>query len=126
MKTVIKLLSLVILLLMLQGARAQDVAGTKTQTPEERAQVITAWMKENLSLDEVQLAKVGAINLKYARMNEPVLKDGGSRFSKFKKLRSNQNEKDKELKSVFTPDQFDRYLSLEKELKDKIKNRKSQ
>lgn len=124
MKNLIKLLSLILMMALFQTASAQD-STMKGGTPEQRAQLQTAWMKDKLALNETQVGQVSAINLKYAKMNDPVLKGSDNKFSKFKKLKAAQKDKEKELKGILAPDQFTKYLAMQDEMKDKMKNRKS-
>jgi hypothetical protein len=105
------------------SAAAQDTqTSLKDKTPEQRAQFMTDMMKSKLSLDSVQLTKVQDINLKYAREADPVIKGDGGRFSKLRQLKSIQNQKDKELKTVFTVDQYKQYQELEAAMREKMKN----
>lgn len=125
MKNLFRYAAIILMVALSQAVVAQDAAEMKTKTPEERAQMQTKWMKDKLALDDSQVSQVSAINLKYAKINEPVLKGDDGKLSKFKKLKATQKDKDNELKRVFTPEQFAKYLSTEDELKKKMKNRKS-
>ena len=124
-KLVSRMSFFIILLFMIfmQPVLAQDVTDWQNKTPEERAQFQTTWMTNKLNLDSSQVDRVQLINLKYAQKNEPILKSGASNLSKFKQLKSLQNEKDTELKKVFTHGQFKQYETLREELKQEMKEK---
>ncbi|GAB3795153.1 hypothetical protein GCM10028819_10750 [Spirosoma humi] len=114
-------------MLLGQLAMAQNASVMQDKTPQERATFQTEMMKSKLGLDSMQVSEVQAINLKYALKNEPILKSGDSKLSKFKQLRSSQKEKESALKKVFTPEQYKQYQDFQDEmraqLKEKRKNR---
>jgi len=103
--------SLFLLLIVCSASYAQTAANS---TPEERAQYWDNWMKEQLALTPEQQVKVQEINLRYARQNEELKATGGDRRSKFQELKSADNEKDSELKTIFTKDQFKTYQEKKK------------
>jgi len=114
------------LIFLSQTANAQNGADAfKNSTPEQRALMQTTMMKTKLKLDTIQVTKVQAINLKYAQKLDPILKGDGSKFSKFKELRSIQKDKDADLKGVLTADQFKQYQAMEEEMKAKVKEKMS-
>ena len=125
MKNLVKSLSVIAMIVLSQAVSAQDTKEMMKKTPEERAQFQTQWMQNQLGLNSDQVSRISAVNLKYAKINEPVLKGSDGKFSKLKQLKANQKSKERELKGVFTPEQFTRYLSVQDEMKDKMKNRKS-
>lgn len=117
----LKVSILLICLFAIRPAMAQDKASMlKNTTPEQRAQFQTNMMKAKLQLDSVQSTKVQAINLEYAKKLAPVLEDGGGRFAKLRKLKTIQDDKNKDLKAVLTKDQYKQYQDLEAEMKEKI------
>jgi len=93
----------------------------ETKTPVERAEKITGWMKRNLSLTEDQVASVQEINLRYARKNEELRDDSSSRLQKAKKLKSNDEAKDKELKTLLSDEQFKTYQLKKDEIREELK-----
>lgn len=114
------------ILLMVQSASAQNMAQSlKDKTPEQRAQMQTNMMKAKLKLDSAQVLKVQGINLKYAQKLDPVIKGDGGKLSKFRQLKSIQKDKEKELKVVFTANQFKEYQQLQAEMKEKLKDYRS-
>jgi hypothetical protein len=95
----------------------------KNSTPEQRAELITNWMKSKLALDPAVVTEVYNINLKYARIDQDVMSSTGGRFRKFKELKANGKSKDKELKAVFTGEQYNKYLQKKEELRKAIRER---
>jgi hypothetical protein len=87
-------------------------------TPEERAKVQTAWMKENLQLTDDQLKLVDPLNLEYAKKMESV-KGIDGKMKQLKKAKGILDEKDARLKKILTKKQFDTYLEKKKELREK-------
>lgn len=91
------------------------------KTPDERATVLTDWMKSNLQLTPEQEALVQSVNLKYANLNEQLRGNSLSRLQKAKKLKANDQAKDKELKAILTDEQFELYQSKKDEVRQKFK-----
>ncbi|MEA5403960.1 hypothetical protein VB776_13610 [Arcicella sp. DC2W] len=110
-------------LLISKSSFAQGSGKLKGSTVEERASFQTEWMKEKLHLDSVQVQKVKDINLKYALKNEPIMKSSDGKLAKFRQLKANQNEKEAELKKVFSREQFKQYEVIKDELQDKMKEK---
>jgi len=103
---------------------AQDKADMlKNSTPEQRAKMQTGMMKTKLQLDTVQVVKVQAINLAAAQKMEPLLKGDGGKLAKFRQMKEIDNTKDKDLKSVLTPEQYKQYEAAKDEMKEKMKER---
>ena len=94
------------------------VAGLENSTPAQRAQLMTAFMKDQLKFDAAVLPKVQALNSKYAELAEPVLKGDDNIFTKRSKMHEIMDAKDKELKAVLSKEQFELYDSKKDELKD--------
>lgn len=114
------------LLFVLSGqlVMAQNASAMQDRTPQERAKFQTEMMKSRLGLDSVQLNQVKAINLKYALKNEPVIKSGDGRLSKFRQIKSSQKEKEAELKTIFTTEQFKQYQAFQDEMKAQMKEKR--
>jgi hypothetical protein len=91
-------------------------AQSKSSTPEERAQRWDDWMKKELQITSNQETNIHAINLKYAQLNEQLKTTGQSRRSKFQEVKSNENEKEKEMKEVLTKEQFKLYQQKKKDM----------
>lgn len=89
-------------------------------TPEERAQRWDDWMKKELVITTAQEANVHAINLKYAQLNEQLKGTDASRRSKFQEVKSNEADKEKELKEVLTKEQFKLYQEKKKTMQKQM------
>ncbi|MCI1683703.1 MAG: hypothetical protein LKI39_14280 [Bacteroides sp.] len=105
------------LLLLSQTLSAQEAK----MSSEEMAQNLTGIMKEKLSLDDQQYAKIYNINLNYINKNKELQNSSEGRMSKFKTFKSNQKAKDKELKSVLSNEQYNEYQQLKEKLKKEFK-----
>ena len=88
---------------------------------EERAQVLTDWMKNELQLTEDQETPVYDINLKYAQKGDKLKQSSERKIDKFKKIKEYGKDKDEELKSVFTKEQYALYLDKKEEIRETIK-----
>lgn len=97
---------------------AQDIAqeaGTQ-YTPEERAGIITDWMRENLLVTDAQRAQIEALNLEYARKLEEV-KQISEKTDQTNAARNISEEKDEKLRKILTEDQLKIYLDKKEELR---------
>jgi hypothetical protein len=74
--------------------------------PETRANVITEIMRNKLAMDDDQFDRAYQINLKYARLSEPYLKDKNSASENKDKLVEINQERKKELQAILTPEQL--------------------
>lgn len=102
-------------------AAAQSTNSTKT--PEERAKTLTEKMKTTLSLTDEQYPKIEAINLKYAEKNQSLRSSSKGKLSKYKSLKSSLKDRDKEMKKVLTPEQYEKYKEMMEEMKRKAGDR---
>ncbi|GAB3929134.1 hypothetical protein [Mucilaginibacter myungsuensis] len=110
-------------------ASAQDKdakAMMKESTPEQRAKLQTGMMKTKLRLDSATVTKVQAINLKYAQKLDPVMKGDGRKLKMIREAMSIQKEKDAELKTALSKDQYQAYEKMKDDMRDKIKEFRSQ
>ena len=99
------------------GAFAQK--GDHTQkTPEEKAKHRTEQMTSELGLDAAQQGKVATINLTFATpmKNVNAITDDASRENRGDVVKANR---DNELKTVLTTEQYNKMLSLRAEKKAK-------
>jgi hypothetical protein len=103
-----------------------DEAGVIRSSPEQRATIQTQFMKERLNLPAEVLAKVQAINLKYARQMDPVLKGADGKLAKMQKARGIMGAKDDELKAILSPDQFEAYDDAKEDIKAALESRLGQ
>lgn len=120
-------LSTMLLTCLLLFCQTLDAQETKKSREEEAAEKLTEMMDEKLSLDDQQSKKIYDINLKYINMNEQLQNSSARRISKLKTLKSNQEAKEKELKSILTDEQYNEYqrikTSLREEFKENLKNK---
>jgi hypothetical protein len=116
------MLLVVTILFFIQGASAQQ-ANFKTKTPEQRAAAQTSVMKIKCNLDSNQVAKVQAINLKYAEKLDPVFKSEEGKLARFRQAKALMDAKDAELKAVLTTSQYKQYLDLKAEMKALLKDK---
>jgi len=114
-------------LFVAQTLKAQtNDQGFKDKTPAQRAQVQTTMMKNKLSLDSAQTLKIQDINLKYAQQIDPVLKSDGRKLSKLRQMKSILGQKDKDMKAVLNANQYKQWKEMEAEMKEKMKESRSQ
>jgi hypothetical protein len=103
--------------------QAQAPEEFKNTTPEQRAKLQTDLMKTKLQLNEEQTTKVGAINLKYAKQMEPVIKGSGGKLAKFREAKKVNEQKEAELKQVLTTEQFNTYEKAKEDMKEEMKKK---
>ena len=106
---------------MTSSAHAQQqLDKLKDTTPAERAAAQTEMMKTKLALTPDQTPKISAINLKYAKEMDPVIKGSDGALMKVRKARRINSAKEGELKGVLTPEQFQKYLASKDEMREKF------
>lgn len=76
------------------------------RSPETRANMITMVMKNRLDLSEEQVEKAYRINLKYAQLNQPYLKNKDNLHEVSDKIEELNNNRKDELKNILTPSQM--------------------
>ncbi len=76
------------------------------RSPETRANMITMVMKNSLDLSEEQVEKAYRINLKYAQLNQPYLKNKDNLHEVSDKIEELNNNRKDELKNILTPAQM--------------------
>ena len=90
-------------------------------TPEERAAKITREMQARLQLDSLQLQQVEALNLKYARIAQAEIVDQGmNKWSMYRQGTKLNAQKEKELKPLLNPMQWEVYEQRKKQVIGKI------
>ncbi|MGA8178680.1 MAG: hypothetical protein WB792_01375 [Desulfobacterales bacterium] len=98
----------------------------KNTTPEERADFQTDRIKTLLNLSDEQTAKVREINLKYAKENQELFNSDVTREEKKNKMREIYEQRQNELKTVLSNEQYEKYQSEKKEMKKRIRERRMQ
>jgi len=114
------IVAMMILLVFISFVHAQQ---EPSLTPEQIATKTTEWMKSNLNLNEDQTAQVQDVNLKYATRNMDLKKSSMGRRQKLQTLKANEDAKDKELKRIFTGDQYKIWEVKKEEIKELIKEK---
>jgi hypothetical protein len=100
--------------------RAADLDELKDTTPAERAKAQTAMMKMKLGLTDAEAAKVAPINLKYAEKMEPIIKGSKLPIMKMRDAREVEGQKEAELKTLLTADQFTKFEAGKEEMMEKL------
>jgi hypothetical protein len=113
-------IALLLLMVFISIVHAQQAGQA---TPEQIATKTTEWMKTNLNLNEDQTAQVHDVNLKYATRNMDLKKSSMGRRQKLQTLKANEDAKDKELKRIFTADQYKIWEVKKEEIKELIKEK---
>jgi hypothetical protein len=101
-----------IMFVLLMGAcKTVNAQPPQPPSPEEMAKFETDWMKTSLKLTSVQLPKIDAINLKYAKkMGEMFQNVPDGDFSVMeKKMNEMESQKRTEFQTILTPDQLKIY-----------------
>lgn len=96
------------------NASAQDRA-------TEGAKKVTDTMKEQLSLNDSQYAKVQQINLEFLQKAAENQESGKSQVEKAKKHKQLDDDRDKKLKSVLSEEQNKKYVATKIENRKKLK-----
>lgn len=109
-----------LLLAAVPAARASLMDDLAKTTPQERAGIQTAFMKAKLGLSPEEAQKIEAINLKYAEKTEPVIKGDDGMFAKARQMKEIQSEKDVEMQTALSPQQYQAYQAAKDELKEKF------
>ena len=111
-------------------APAQENCGDKGEkikemmensSPAERADFQTNLMVEKLKLGDQQVEPVRAVNLKYAEKAEEIYNSKKLKFRKLKEMRKMTANKDKELKTILTDEQYKTYENIKQEMKEKMR-----
>ena len=107
------------------AAEEEKAAAPKLPPAAERAQALTAKMKEKLALTTEQETKVAAINLRAAEsVDHATALPGAGRYDRFQSVKAAQAQRDNELKGVLTQDQWKKYKKLKDELRDQVSAKK--
>jgi hypothetical protein len=95
------------------------------ETPaEERASGQQDFLAEKLSLTAEQREQVGQINRKYAREVDSILRSDDYRSKKVRRFNSAMKNKDRELKKVFSKEQYAMYEKIREEMKQRLRERR--
>ncbi len=110
--------------------------GINTAYSQSKADNITEEQKEEikknieeyataLDLSEDQRPKFEEITKKYGEQMKAVKNGGGGKFQKYKKVKSIRKNKDAEMKSLLSKDQYKVYLEKQEEMQEKMKKKRN-
>lgn len=118
MKKITLMAALMALLLLGNRSMAQS-----RLTPDQLKEIKEKFsdFKTKLNLTDEQAPKVKAIDSTYFEGMAGLKDAGGSRLSKFRKLKSLSADRDKQMKEVLDKDQFAQYKKFKSEMKDEFK-----
>ena len=98
-------------------------AGVADSTPAQRAEIQTQVIQAKLKLSPELLAKVQAINLKYAEKMDPILKGSDNILAKKKKAGAVLDAKDAEMKAILSAEQFEQYDDAKDDVKEAMEKK---
>jgi len=122
----LKILSLFFALFLI-GINTNCAQSRATNLTEEQKEEIKKNLEEYaaaLHLSEEQKPQFEEITKKYAEQMKAVKDSGGRRMSKFKKVKSIRKNKDAEMKSLLSKDQYKVYLEKQEEMQKKMRERR--
>jgi len=100
-------------------SRGADLTGEQKEEIKKNVEEYAA----ALHLSEAQKPEFEEITKKYAKQMKALKDSGGSRMSKFKKVKSIRKNKDAEMKYLLSKDQYIVYLEKQEEMKKNMKER---
>ena len=122
----IKIVTLILLITFINGCGTKRFDKLRTKKinlkPEVKARFLTFFMKKALTLDKEQVTMVNEINIKFAKETELILDKKLSDISTYLKLRKSNKSKEKELKGIFSKQQFKDYKIKKKEIIEQLKD----
>ncbi len=122
MKNLIRSIALTAFLFTSVFASAQRMPA---KSPEKRAENQVAWMQKKIGITEDQRKKAFDIILKYGIQVDELKNTPKSRARKSEIIAIN-SDRDSELQSVLSEEQFRQYKAHEQDLKDRMKERHSE
>jgi hypothetical protein len=108
-------------LLLTTPLKLNAQSNTPRRSAEERAKAQTEKMKETLTLNDTLYQAVYDINLKYAKKMNEAAKKREIKRSELEKGKSMQEDKEKELKSILTDEQYKKYQDTKDQRKPEAK-----
>jgi protein-disulfide isomerase len=113
-----------ICLFSLMGAAAQRPGDRQPKTPEQRAQAQTRHLSKQLALSPDQQAKVQSVLVEKTTQMEAVRTDGTlGKTDRMQRMKALKAETDSAMQITLTPDQYQRYLQMQQERRDKTRRR---
>ena len=102
-------------------AMADELDFLLATVPSQRADTQTRLLQRHLNLQGEQLEVIHQINLRYAEKAEPIIKGNQLKLLKLYSLRNIQQEKDQELQSLLSAEQFEHYREEKERLFEAFK-----
>jgi len=121
--TIIKAVSTVAFVFTVLTVAYAQGPHSRMRAPVERARWQTDWMKKELSLDSAVIARVYAINLKYAQRMDSLMRSDNTQHGNRSNMRALMDAKDQELEKVFTAEQFKLYLQKKEEMRQNAREK---
>ena len=98
------------------------VAATVSSTAsEQNAADLLGEFQQQLNLNDQQLAEFKDINIAFAQQLQQLREKEQSRFSKIRSFKEISKNKDQQLKSLLSEEQYQDYLTLQKQKKTELK-----
>ncbi|MEO1260240.1 MAG: hypothetical protein AAFZ15_15705 [Bacteroidota bacterium] len=123
----VKVLSLFFALFLINATTttAQSAANNLTDEQKEKLQQNLEEYAVALDLSEEQKPEFEDVTKKYMEQMIEVKDSGGSRMSKYKKVKSIRKNKDAEMEELLSKDQYKVYLNKQKEMQAKMKENRN-
>ncbi len=119
MKNLILAILSVFIITSCNGSSSQNNQGHRppNMDPEKMSEMQTAQMVKELGLNDEQAAKVGEINLKFAKEMKEMMGEPGSQQERpsREKMQEVMKQRNDELKSILSDEQFETMLKNSKE-----------
>jgi len=120
----LKLLIIGLFILVSSNVVTAQGQGPSEEQKAQMAEEMEAFVA-TLNLTEDQKTEFKSINDKYRVQMEEVRDSGSGKFSKMRKLKSINKDKNKEVKAILNDDQYDLYLVQQEKMKKKMKERRN-
>lgn len=104
---------------------AQSKGANLTEEQKEELKKNLEEYAAALNLSEEQKPQFEEITKKYADQMKVVKDSGGSRLSKFRKVKSIRKNKNKEMKKLLSKEQYEVYLDKQEEMQKKMKEKRN-
>ncbi len=107
------------------SVNAQQRGNRENMTPEKMAERMTEKMTEDLKLDEAQKQEVYDLNLESAnKRTEMMAKEQTDKKAARENMKADQEAHEAKLKEILTNDQFVKWEEIQKEQREKMKDRR--
>ena len=115
----------VVLLFVTLTANQASAQSKMTEEQKKEAKARYQEYKEKLNLTDDQSGKVDAINTTWFEGISALKNSDDSKLAKYKKLKSLNADRDKQMKAVLTKEQFKIYKQQQEERKEAFKQRRA-